>query len=103
MLPPSCHAIRGTPSARLARREEHSSTSPSPLTALNGPGLPLAQASQAGTLSGDEPKVTQLALQVHDDAPGLTALAGEIFRDPRTGKIRLLASGGEEVTFFSEL
>jgi len=65
--------------------------------------LPLAQASQAGTLSGDEPKVAQLALQVHDDAPGLTALAGAILRDPRTRKTRLLASGGEEVTFFSEL
>ena len=48
-------------------------------------------------------KVAQLALRVHDDAPGLTALAGEIFRDPRTGKIRLRASGGEEVTFFREL
>ena len=56
----------------------------------------------AGAISAYQ-KVAQLALQVHDDAPGLTALAGEILRDPRTGKIRLLASGGEEVTFFSEL
>jgi len=29
-------------------------------------------------------------------------LAGEILRDPRTEKIRRLASGGEEVPFFSE-
>ena len=41
-------------------------------------------------------------LQVHEDALDLTALAGGILRDPRTRKIRLLASGDEEVTFFSE-
>ena len=56
----------------------------------------------AGAISAYQ-NVAQLALRVHDDAPGLTALAGEIFRDPRTGKIRLLESGGEEVTFFREL
>ena len=47
-------------------------------------------------------EVGQLPLQVHDDALGLTALAGEILRDPRTGNIRLLGSGEHEVTFFSE-
>ena len=56
----------------------------------------------AGAISAYQ-NVAQLPLQVHDDAPGLTALAGEIFRDPRTGKIRLRESGGEEVTFFREL
>jgi len=46
--------------------------------------------------------IGQLPLQVGNDALGLMALAGGILRDPRTAKIRLLASGGEEVTFFSE-
>src|SRR6266480_3064515 len=47
-------------------------------------------------------EVGQLPLQVHDDALGLTALAGEILRDPRTENIRLLGSSDDEVTFFSE-
>ncbi len=46
--------------------------------------------------------VGQLAVEVHDDTLGLTALAGGILRDPCTGKIRLLGSGDEEVTFFRE-
>ena len=32
----------------------------------------------------------------------VVALAGEILRDPRTGNIRRLGSGDDEVTFFSE-
>ena len=43
-----------------------------------------------------------LAFRELDDALGLTALAGEILRDPRTENIRLLGSGDHEVTFFSE-
>ena len=50
----------------------------------------------------EHPAVAQLALHIHRDALGLTALAGEILRGPRTGKILLLGSGEEEVPFFSE-
>jgi len=48
------------------------------------------------------PPIAQLPLHVVHDALGLTTLAGEILRDPRTGKIRLLGSGDDEVTFFRE-
>ena len=51
----------------------------------------------------EPPKPVPLVATTVPDGGGLTALAGEILRDPRTGKIPLLASGGEEVTFFSEL